>query len=220
MMYAGDSLRLEKLRNKMVDEQIIARKIHAPTVIKAMRDVPRHSFVSDFLKERAYDDCPLPIDESQTISQPYIVALMTELLEVEPTDKVLEIGTGSGYQTAILATLAKKVFTVERHRSLATKVRKLFDQLGYHNIASRSYDGTYGWKEFAPFNKIMVTAASPVLPESLSQQLMDGGKIVIPIGDESSQIMKVYTKNGDYLNETNSIGCQFVKLVGEYGWKE
>jgi len=204
----------------MVQEQIVDRGITSVKVIEAMKMIPRHLFVADYIRNRAYDDSPMPIAEQQTISQPYIVALMTELLDLQPKDKVLEIGTGSGYQTAILSFLAKKVFTVERHRSLALSSRKLFDELGLHNVVSRTYDGTYGWREFAPFNKIIVTAASPSLPELYGEQLVEGGKIVIPVGNDSFQTMKVFTKQDGQLIEHNSVQCQFVKLLGEYGWKD
>ncbi|RPJ01995.1 MAG: protein-L-isoaspartate(D-aspartate) O-methyltransferase, partial [Deltaproteobacteria bacterium] len=169
----------------------------------------------------AYEDRPAPIGEKQTISQPYIVALMTEALALEGTEKVLEIGTGSGYQTAVLAELAEQVYSIERVPSLAKRARKTLDELHYANIVITIGDGTYGWKEHSPFDAIIVTAGAPNLPKALVDQLAPGGRMIIPIGDVSAQDLKLYTKNPDgTLSEGNLGGCRFVKLIGNQGWKD
>lgn len=208
-------------RQYMVDTQIIARGITDKRVINAMLKVPRHLFLDEALWPQAYDDHPLPIGEKQTISQPYIVALMTEALHLTGTEKVLEIGTGSGYQCAILAELADQVYTVERIPSIAKRTRKIFDQLKYANIIIHIGDGTLGWKEHLPYDAIIVTAASPSLPKPLFQQLAKGGRIAIPIGDEFTQQLYVYTRDdNDDFSEENYGGCRFVKLIGKHGWRE
>ena len=184
-------------RDEMVKHQLIRRGIKDPKVLDAMRKVPRHRFVSQALRNRAYDDCPLPIGHSQTISQPYIVALMTEILEMTGGERVLEIGTGSGYQAAILAEIANKVFTIERHSGLGSQARKALDELGYDNIVMRTGDGTIGWKQFAPYDRIMVTAGAPQVPESLVKQLADKGRMVIPVGDKFGQDLIVVDRHGD-----------------------
>ncbi|MCX8021569.1 MAG: protein-L-isoaspartate(D-aspartate) O-methyltransferase [Syntrophorhabdaceae bacterium] len=207
-------------RQQMVDLQIVARGIKDQRVIAAMRKVPRHLFLDEALRSQAYEDYPSPIGERQTISQPYIVALMTELLQLKGNEKVLEIGTGSGYQTAILAELAEQVFSVERLPTLAKKARKLIDELKYTNVVITVKDGSTGWKEHSPYDAIIVTAAAPYEPRSLLEQLKVGGRLVIPIGDEYSQDLILYTKeeDGTYSKE-NYGGCRFVKLIGEEGWK-
>lgn len=205
-------------RIAMVERQLIPRGIAAPRVLDALRTVPRHLFVEEALQEGAYEDHPLPIGEGQTISQPYMVALMTQLLDVTENDTVLEIGTGSGYQTAILAMLAKQVYTIERLAGLAGKTRILFDRLKYYNIRIRVGDGTQGWKEFAPYDRIIVTAGAPAVPEPLIEQLADNGKLIIPVGTHVSQILNVLTKQGGKIELTTSCPCVFVKLIGKHGW--
>jgi len=177
----------ETLRNMMVETQLIPRGIKDERVLSAMRKVPRHLFVDASLIDRAYEDHALPIGEGQTISQPYMVAIMTELLELKGDERVLEIGTGSGYQSAILAELSFKVYSIERIEGLATRARKILDSLGYRNIEIRIANGTYGWKEESPFNGIIVTAGAPDIPETLIEQLVEGGRLVIPVGDRWSQ---------------------------------
>jgi protein-L-isoaspartate(D-aspartate) O-methyltransferase len=206
-------------RNKMVRDQLINRGIKDQKVLDAMAKIPRHLFVEQALRDRAYGDYPLPIGEKQTISQPYIVALMTEALKLSGDEKVLEIGTGSGYQTAILAELAIKVYSIERIKSLSIKARKNLDKLKYHNTVLKVFDGTYGWKEEAPFNAIMVTAASPNIPETLVDQLAINGRMVIPVGGSFSQNLIKVVKNEEGIKTFNLSGCVFVKLIGNHAWK-
>ncbi len=205
-------------RERMVREQLIARGIGSARVIDAFRKVPRHLFIEDGLIYQAYSDYPLPIADGQTISQPYIVALMTQSLDVRQDDTVLEIGTGSGYQTAILAELCSKVYSIERRGAIAAKARKLLDGLGYHNVMVMIGDGTQGCAEKAPYDGIIVTAAGPRVPEPLSAQMRDGGRLVMPIGDEHSQTLVRITKQGTALTEESLGACRFVKLIGEYAW--
>ena len=202
----------------MVEEQIISRGIQDPRVIAAMKKVPRHLFVEEALQSQAYSDHPLPIGEKQTISQPYMVALMTEALQLTGKEKVLEIGAGSGYQTAILAELAGKVYSIERIRSLAIKARKLLYELGHYNVEIKIFDGTYGWLEESPFNAIMVTAGAPDVPKPLLDQLTMGGRLVIPVGDAFVQDLIRITKTEEGIKKEDLGGCRFVKLVGKYGW--
>ncbi|MEN6615855.1 MAG: protein-L-isoaspartate(D-aspartate) O-methyltransferase [Syntrophorhabdus sp.] len=208
-------------RQLMVETQIIPRGIQDRRVINAMLKVPRHLFIDEALWPEAYDDHPLPIGEKQTISQPYIVALMSELLKLTGTEKVLEIGTGSGYQCAILAELADQVFTIERIPSIAKRARKIFDQLKYTNVIVHIGDGTLGWKEHSPYDGIIVTAAAPHPPKPLLQQLAMGGRLVIPIGDEFTQNLTVFTRNDETNYSEEDYGsCRFVKLIGDQGWRE
>ncbi len=209
-----------RARERMVQTQIAARGIKDPRVLEAMRKIPRHLFVEEALKDQAYGDYPLPIGEGQTISQPYIVALMTEALELKGPEKVLEVGTGSGYQAAILAELARQVFSIERYPSLAYRAKRLLEQLGYRNVIIKVGDGTKGWPEMAPFDAIIVTAAGPKIPEPLLEQLKDGGRLVMPVGDEWSQSLIKVTKWGDKLIQENLGAVRFVKLVGEHGFPE
>lgn len=205
-------------RDAMVRNHVEARGINDPKVLAALRKVPRHLFVSEALMDQAYNDCPLPIGEQQTISQPYIVAEMTQALQLSGDDRVLEIGTGSGYQAAILAEIVAKVYTVERKQSLFMKARKLFDELKYFNIVTRYTDGTIGWKAESPFDAIIVTAGAPEIPEGLIEQLAIGGRMVIPVGDQHSQDLVLIRKTADGVT-TESLGrCRFVKLVGKHGW--
>ncbi len=208
-------------RERMVEEQLARRGITDPRVLMAMRFIPRHLFMEENFWGRAYGDHPLPIGQGQTISQPFMVALMTQTMKVKEDDRVLEIGTGSGYQAAILAKLAKKVFTIERHGVLAKRAREVFDQLNIHTIAIRIGDGTIGWSEYAPYNGIVVTAGSPDVPQPLLDQLSeDGGRLVIPVGGRGFQQLKVITRNGDSWTTTEEVGCTFVPLVGKHGWSE
>lgn len=204
----------------MVEEQIIRREIKDPRVIAALKKVPRHLFVEEALQSQAYNDRPLPIGEKQTISQPYMVALMTEALDLRGKERVLEIGSGSGYQTAVLAELAQEVFSVERIRSLAIRARQLLYDLGYFNVEIKIFDGTYGWAEKAPFDAIIVTAGSPDIPQPLCEQLSMGGRLVIPVGDADVQDLIRITRTEGGLKKENLGGCRFVKLIGRYGWEE
>ncbi len=211
----------EERRKAMVD-LIKRRGVKDKRVLSAMLKVPRHLFVPPELVDRAYDDCPLPIGKGQTISQPYIVALMTEALEIDENSKVLEIGTGSGYQAAILAEIAKEVYTVERIPELLERARKVIESLGYDNVFFKVGDGTEGWPEYAPYDAIIVTAASPRIPEPLIEQLKVGGRLVIPVGSELTQeLLKITKISEDGKTKIESLGgCVFVKLKGKYGWEE
>ena len=215
-----DSRKYERLRESMVRNQIEARGIADPAVLSAMRRVPRHMFVSEALMNQAYSDHPLPIGEQQTISQPYIVAQMTQALKVDSSDRVLEIGTGSGYQAAVLAEIVYRVYTIEKKRNLYIRARQIFDRLPYMNIVTRYSDGTLGWREENPFDAILVTAGAPEIPATLVNQLAVGGRMVIPVGRSFSQeLIKLYRdENG--IHQTRLGGCRFVKLVGEHGWSE
>ena len=203
------------LRNRMVDEQIVGRGVSDKLVLKAMRKVPRHEFVPPNMEARAYEDNPLPIGEEQTISQPYIVALMTELLGLKGGERVLEIGTGSGYQAAVLAEIAGQVYTIEILEPLATSAKKRLAAMGYKNITVRCGDGYKGWKEHAPFDAIIVTAAPDHVPQPLVDQLKPGGKMVIPVGN-FLQELKVLTKKSDgTVVEKNVLPVRFVPMTGE-----
>jgi len=204
----------------MVEEQLVRRGIVDPRVLEAMRKVPRHRFVEEALRDRAYGDHPLPIGEGQTISQPYMVAAMTQLLRLHGDEKVLEIGTGSGYQTAILAELARRVCSVERLPGLAARARRILEELGYTNAVVKTGDGTYGWPDEAPFDRILVTAAAPAVPAPLFQQLAEGGRLVLPVGDAYAQTLHVVDKVEGRMRTSTDCGCVFVKLIGKYGWEE
>ncbi|MFQ5802609.1 MAG: protein-L-isoaspartate(D-aspartate) O-methyltransferase [Candidatus Methylomirabilales bacterium] len=204
----------------MVREQLVDRGIKDPRVLQAVVKVPRHLFVESALAERAYEDDPLPISERQTISQPYMVALMTEALELKGEERVLEVGTGSGYQTAILAELCLNVFSIEKIGTLAVQARAILDELNYFNVAIHVGDGTLGWSEHAPYDAILVTAGSPELPQPLINQLSWGGRFVIPIGNEQSQILKRFRHTASGLEEEVLGDCRFVKLLGRYGWPD
>lgn len=198
--------------------QIRARGITDPGVLNAMRKVPRHLFVSEALADQAYGDFPLPIGEQQTISQPYIVAEMTQALSLSAKDRVLEIGTGSGYQAAILAEIVYRVYTIERIHALFVKARRLFDTLQYHNIVTRYSDGTSGWRDEGPFDAIIVTAGAPKIPRVLVSQLALGGRMVLPVGSRYAQELIKLERDEAGIHETRLGGCRFVKLVGEHGW--
>lgn len=210
----------KRLREEMVFRQLEMRGISDPLVLDAMRSVPRHLFVSEALMDQAYADYPLPIGEQQTISQPLIVAEMTQAIGIGPDDRVLEIGTGSGYQAAILSRIAFRVYTVERIYSLYARTRKLFDQLQYYNIVTRYSDGTSGWKEESPYDAIVVTAGGPEVPEPLVKQLAVGGKLIIPVGDKYTQELIKVTRTETGVKRESLGSCRFVKLIGEHGWKE
>jgi protein-L-isoaspartate(D-aspartate) O-methyltransferase len=211
---------LTRQRGLMVERQLKPRGIYKEAVLRAFADVPRHRFVGPDLRHSAYADHPLPIGEGQTISQPYMVALMTQCLEPKPGDRVLEIGTGSGYQTAILATISADLFTVERIPSLTKNAEKILRELGYNNVRFLVGDGTKGWPEEAPFDGIVVTAGAPRLPEPLVEQLAEGGRLVIPVGGSWSQDLMVVRKAQGKIEEEIVCGCVFVPLVGEFGWKD
>jgi protein-L-isoaspartate(D-aspartate) O-methyltransferase len=215
-----EPLKFQRLREEMVRRQIESRGITDPKVLAAMRKVPRHRFVSEALMDQAYGDFPLPIGEDQTISQPFIVAEMTQALQLSEEDRVLEIGTGSGYQAAILAEIAFRVYTIERIHALLVRARKLFDTLRYHNIVIRYSDGTKGWKAESPFDAIIVTAGAPQIPEVLVSQLAMGGRMVIPVGDQYSQALTKLYRDERGIHKTTLGGCRFVKLMGEHGWRE
>ena len=213
-------LNYSTVRERMVKTQLIPRGIKDQGVLKAMTRIPRDRFVEEALVGEAYNDHPLPIGEKQTISQPYIVALMTEALELTGKERTLEIGTGSGYQTAILAELSRKVYTVERIRALLVKARKILAEQGYTNILFKAFDGTLGWKEYEPYDAVIVTAGAPKIPQPLFDQIADGGRLVIPVGNKFSQeLIKVTKKKGNYTRESLG-GCRFVDLVGVHGWKD
>jgi protein-L-isoaspartate(D-aspartate) O-methyltransferase len=209
----------ELSRKQMVDQQIIRRGVNDPKVIAAMQKVPRHLFVQAALQDRAYDDNPLPIGEAQTISQPYIVALMSQNLNLKGGEKVLEIGTGSGYQAAVLAEMGAKVFTIERVEKLARSAKKLLDDLKYHDIAVKYGDGTIGWAEHAPYDRIIVTAGAPEVPKAYWDQLAEGGRIAIPVGDVHVQSLVLVDKVEGKQVKSEVCGCVFVPLIGKYGWQ-
>jgi len=209
----------ERERLRMVEEQLVRRGLSDARVLDALRKVPRHLFVEEALRDRAYGDHPLPIGEEQTISQPYIVALMTQLLELSERDKVLEIGTGSGYQTAVLAELARRVCSIERLPRLAERARALLEQLGYANVWVRVGSGTLGWPDEAPFDRILVTAGGPSVPPPLFQQLAEGGRLVLPLGDPVNQTLTVVEKVRGEMKTQEHGECKFVKLVGKYAWE-
>src|SRR5271157_5579536 len=208
-----------KLREMMVVTQLIPRGIRDSRVLDAMRKVPRHLFMPEAIRENAYDDNALPIGEGQTISQPYMVAVMTELLELKGDEKVLEIGTGSGYQAALLAELAREVYTIERIGPLADMARENLAGLGYSNVIVLTGDGSRGMEEKAPFDRIIVTAAAPQLPEIILKQLKEGGIIVAPVGERFSQVVIKGRKKKGVLAEEFHTPCVFVPLIGQYGWK-
>lgn len=213
-------INFKKARDRMVETQIVDRGIRDPRILEAMRKVPRHMFVDEALKEQAYSDHPLPIGDKQTISQPYIVALMTESLELEGHEKVLEIGTGSGYQAAVLAELADRVFTVERFPGLAFRANQNFQKLGYRNIIVRVADGTLGWPDEAPFDAIVVTAGTPRIPQPLVDQLGPEGRMVIPVGDRVTQELYLVERVPDGVRKTALGGVRFVDLVGKWAWDD
>jgi protein-L-isoaspartate(D-aspartate) O-methyltransferase len=207
-------------RKQMVEEQLKRRGIYDQSVLAAMEKIPRHVFIPQEFRGSAYSDCPVTIGEGQTISQPYMVALMTQCLQVREGSKVLEIGTGSGYQAAVLMELGAEVYTMERHKPLADKAEKRLRELGYDVFQIRIGDGTLGWPEQALFQGIIVTAAAPEVPAVLKEQLTEGGKLVIPVGSRYSQVLNRITRFKDRYTTEEFTPCVFVPLVGKYGWKE
>ena len=205
-------------RERMIEGQLVARGLTDQRVLEAMRIVPRHLFVEDAMQAHAYGDFPLPIGSGQTISQPYIVALMTLALHLTGSEKVLEIGTGSGYHAAIISRLCQKVYTVERLDALVGRARKVFDRLHYYNIISRIDDGTVGWPAEAPFNAIIVTAGGPRIPEPLIAQLADPGRLVMPVGGQDVQELQVLDKRDGNISVTTIEHVRFVDLIGAHGW--
>jgi len=210
----------EAKREKMVKFQIEDRGVKDKNVLRVMRQIERHRFVPSWLRHLAYEDGPLPIGEGQTISQPYMVALMTECLQLKGGEKVLEVGTGSGYQAAILAEIADKVYSIERDPHLARAACELLNELNYVNVIIKVGDGTLGWREFAPFDGIIVTAGSPVVPQPLQEQLRDGGRLVVPVGSSSFQNLMCIERKGSKLKSQEVCGCTFVPLIGNHGWKQ
>jgi protein-L-isoaspartate(D-aspartate) O-methyltransferase len=202
----------------MVKEQLESRGIVDPLVLRAMTRVPRHMFVDPALWSRAYGDHALPIGAQQTISQPFMVALMTQALELEGAEKILEIGTGSGYQTAVLAEFTHRLFSIERNPELARQAAATLEKLGYRNVILKTGDGSLGWREHAPFDRILVTAGAPSVPVPLFEQIREGGRIVIPVGDRESQRLQVVEKAGGRPRLRRLVDCAFVPLVGEEGW--
>jgi protein-L-isoaspartate(D-aspartate) O-methyltransferase len=214
-----DDGRYARERERMVDEQVAGRGVTDSRVLAAMRRVPRHRFVQEALRARAYGDHPLPIGEDQTISQPFIVGLMTSLLELTGREKVLEVGTGSGYQTAVLAAVARRVCSIERLPRLAERARSLLESLGHDNVWIRVGNGALGWPDEAPFDRIIVTAGGPAIPPPLVQQLAGGGRMVLPVGSPDNQTLTVIDNAGGEIRQRTHGECKFVKLVGKYAWE-
>ena len=207
-------------RAEMIEKQLRRRGIEDSSVLAAMLAVPRHEFVAQELRSRAYEDLPLPIGSGQTISQPYIVAAMTWALRLQPSDLALEIGTGCGYQAAVLSLLAREVFTIERRHELASAASEKLSTLGYHNVHVHCGDGTLGLPEFAPFNAILVAAAAPAAPQPLLAQLAEGGRMIIPVGDADNQELQLIEKHDGTLSTRMMEGCRFVPLVGHHAWQK
>jgi protein-L-isoaspartate(D-aspartate) O-methyltransferase len=208
-------------RRRMVDREVAARGVNDPAVLEAMRKVPRHLFVEEALWGQAYSDFSLPIGCKQTISQPYIVGFMTEALRLQPGDRVLEIGTGSGYQAAVLAQIVDRVYSVERHPELARRARRILDAVGCSSVNVKVSDGTTGWPDQAPFDAIITTAGAPSVPEDLCRQLCPGGRLVIPVGDRRNQVLVRVTREGDdRFRKERLLDCRFVPLIGRRGWSE
>ncbi len=211
----------EKQRIRMVETQIVRRGVKDPRVIEAMKRIPRHLFVEEALQSRAYDDCPLPIGEKQTISQPYMVAVMSEALLLTGGETVLEVGTGSGYQTAVLAELARRVYSVERIGIFVERARALLEALGYKNFEIKQGDGSAGWRGKAPFDAILVTAGSPEVPQPLVDQLLPDGRLVIPVGDRVGQdLLRVRRSDDGGTTKEEIVECRFVDLQGAFGWSD
>jgi protein-L-isoaspartate(D-aspartate) O-methyltransferase len=216
----GDNPHYASQRNYMINEQIISRGIHDERVLEALHKVPRHLFVPAEYAHVAYTDGPLPIGHGQTISQPYIVALMTELMELEGEENVLEVGTGSGYQAALLAYLAKEVHTIERHAELAEKAESILRSMGMMNVLVHVGDGSLGLSKYAPFDAIMVTAAAPRVPQPLFDQLAEGGRLVLPEGGAGGQLLNRWRKISGEFKQEHIAPVAFVPLRGQHGWKE
>ena len=214
------SLENSSRRETMVREQLEARGISDQRVLDAIRNIPREKFVEEAMRERAYEDAPLPIGFGQTISQPYMVARMSELLHLDGSEKVLEIGAGSGYQTAILCELAASVYSVELRADLGQLAESRLKLLGYRNFELGVFDGSFGWPEHAPYDAILVAAGAPTLPPLLVDELADGGRLVIPVGPRQGQRLAIVTRHGDQFETEWTTPCTFVDLVGRYGWNE
>lgn len=212
--------RYKKEREKMVDHQIASKGVNDERVLEAMRKVPRHRFVPMDARTYAYVDSPVRIGSGQTISQPFIVALMTELLDVRPEHRVLDVGTGSGYQAAILAQLGAEVYSIERHPALAESAREVLEELGYEQIKVVVGDGTQGYAPAAPYDRIVVAAAAPSVPQALLDQLAPGGRLVLPVGPRYSQHLEVWEREGDQFKRSTNIPVVFVPLIGEEGWED
>jgi len=210
----------ERQRQRMVERQIRKRGVRSYRVLAAMEKIPRHRFVPEDSCHHAYEDSPLSIGKGQTISQPYMVAVMTECAAPEPDDRVLEVGTGSGYQTAILAELVREVYSIERIPELAERAEGLLSRLGYENVSIRVGDGSEGWSEKAPFDAIIVTAGAPEIPDPLVEQLEAGGRLVIPIGSAHHQTLCTVKKERNRIRKEEGTGCVFVPLIGTFGWEE
>ena len=210
----------ERQRQRMVEHQIRKRGVRSCRVLAALKKIPRHRFVPENSYDHAYEDSPLSIGKGQTISQPYMVALMTECAAPEPDDRVLEVGTGSGYQTAILAELVREVYSIERIPELAERAEGLLSRLGYENVSIRVDDGSEGWSEKAPFDAIIVTAGAPEIPDPLVEQLEVGGRLVIPIGSAHHQTLCTVKKERNRIRKEEGTGCIFVPLIGTFGWEE
>jgi protein-L-isoaspartate(D-aspartate) O-methyltransferase len=206
-------------RERMVAEQVAARGVTHARVLEAMRRVPRHRFVEEALRERAYGDYPLPIGEGQTISQPFMVGRMTELLRLTGREKVLEIGTGSGYQAAVLSLCVARVCTVERLPRLAARARQTLEELGYSNVWVRTANGTFGWPDEAPFDRILVAAGGPTVPPPLFEQLSEGGLMIMPVGGADGQKLQLIEKVRGEMRVTEDSGCVFVPLIGKHAWQ-
>jgi protein-L-isoaspartate(D-aspartate) O-methyltransferase len=215
-----DNPEFSSQRESMVRRQIERRGIHTPRVLEAFRCVPRHRFLPAQDWPYAYDDCPLPIGLGQTISQPYIVALMTDLLQLAGDEIVLEVGTGSGYQAAILGRLARQVHTIERHATLADRARNTLQALGFENVSIHCADGSLGWPEAAPYQGILVTAAAPSIPRPLLEQLDQGARLVLPVGSPGFQVLEVWQRFGESWQHEEVIPVAFVPLRGKYGWRD
>ena len=211
---------LTQQRNEMVDAQLRRRGIHDERVLRAMEIVPRHEFVPWQLQREAYQDSPVPIGEGQTISQPYIVAHMLEALRLSPEDRVLEVGTGTGYEAAVMSRIVREVYTIERFPSLAEAAKKIFDRLGYTNIHVVIGDGSRGYADAAPYDAIIVAAAAPRVPDALVEQLKDGGRAIVPVGEADLQQLRLISKNDGAIQRKTLDACRFVPLVGEEGYAE
>lgn len=208
-------------RRRMVAQHVVARGIHDEELIHVMEELPRHLFVEEALQSQAYTDYALPIGEKQTISQPYMVAIMTQSLELKRSDRVLEIGTGSGYQAAVLSRLVTHVYSVERIANLARRARRVLDKIGCSNVHIQVCDGTSGWGEQAPFDAIVVTAGAPDIPQHYLQQLEIGGRLVIPVGGSGAQILKRVTRvSENHFDYEDILECRFVPLIGKHGWSQ
>ena len=210
----------KQARERMVEEQFVSRDIRDARVLDAMRRVPRHAFVPEEHRHLAYRDSPLPIGQSQTISQPYIVALMTQMLALQGDETVLEIGTGSGYQAAVLSQVAREVHTVERHEILAQRALACINSLDIKNVIIHVGDGTRGWPANAPYDAIIATAAAPKVPKPLLNQLADGGRLVIPVGGRIGQYLEIWSRAGEDFDHQRTVAVAFVPLLGKYGWKD